>query len=210
MESDNQREFNFTKKNPDKCVMPVNLWMTEEEIRLIKSYLGKDKNFFEWGAGGSTIEFSKYVKEYYSVEHDFDWYNIVFKNVGKNVHLFYIPPNTPDLEWFPPFEEGKASDFKSYIKFVHKIVSSGKKFDLVLVDGRARVDCALEVLPYLQEKAVVFIHDFEREYYWKVLKYYEIVSIVDKLAVLRIKKELLNNDKIFLMKRFLMEKLYVS
>jgi hypothetical protein len=72
------------------------------------------------------------------------------------------------------------------------------------------VDCALEVLPYLQEKAVVFIHDFEREYYWKVLKYYEIVSIVDKLAVLRIKKELLNNDKIFLMKRFLMEKLYVS
>jgi len=210
MESDNQIEFNFTEKDPEKYVMPIKPWMTEEEISLIKSYLKKDKTLFEWGVGGSTVEFSNYVKEYYSVEHDFDWYNIVFKNAGENVHLFYIPPNTSNLEWFPVFEEGKASDFKSYIKFVNNIASFGKKFDLVLVDGRARVDCAVEILPHLEKDAVIFIHDFDREYYWKILKYYEIVSVTDKMAALRIKKESLNNDRIFLIKRFLMKEIYVS
>lgn len=208
MELDNQIEFNFVEKDPIKT--PIKPLMTDEEINLIKSYLGKDKIFFEWGAGGSTVEFSDYVKEYYSVEHDFGWYNIVFKNARENVHLFYVPPNTSNLEWFPVFEEGKASDFKSYIKFVNNIASFGKKFDLVLVDGRARVDCAIEILPHLGKDAIVFIHDFDREYYWKILKYYKIVSVADKMAALKIKKESLNNDRIFLMKRFLMKEMYVS
>lgn len=206
MESDKQKEFGFVEN--DSIKISLKPWMTKEEIDLIKSYLGKDKIFLEWGAGGSTVEFSNYVKEYFSIEHDFDWYNVVFKKAGENVRLFYVPPDTPSLEWPSAFEEGRESDFKRYIKFVNNIVSLGKKFNLVLVDGRARVDCAIEVLPHLKKDAVVFIHDFEREYYWKVLKYYEIISFVDKIAALKIKKGVLNNDRIFLMKRFLMKEIH--
>ncbi len=162
-------------------------WMSDEEIDEIKNWLKKDLIFFEWGCGGSTVEFSKFVKEYYSVEHDFKWYRKVLKNVGGNVNLFYVPPNVLGLEWFPVFNEGSIGEFRDYVKFVNVIGSFDKKFDVVLIDGRARVDCAIEVLPYLKENAIVFIHDFERDYYWDVLKFYKVERVVDKLGVLKVK-----------------------
>jgi len=166
-------------------------WMSKEVIKSIKSYLNKNQVFFEWGAGGSTIEFSKYVKRYYSVEHDFEWYNLVKNRLKKkaNVKIYYLPPCTENLKWFPIFNEGKYTDFKNYVRFVNNIGLLGIKFDVVLIDGRARVDCAIEVLPYLSKDAIVFIHDFDRQYYWKVLKYYEIVDIVDNLVELRRKSD---------------------
>ena len=32
--------------------------------------------------------------------------------------------------------------------------------DVVIVDGRARADCAIEILPYLSSETVLFIHDW--------------------------------------------------
>ena len=62
-------------------------------------------------------------------------------------------------------------------------VNSVEGFDVVLIDGRCRVECAKSVLPYLKENAVVFIHDFwqkGRERYLKVFDYYnELKSIKD-------------------------------
>lgn len=182
-------------------------WMSDEEINLIKSYLGEDKIVFEWGAGGSTIEFSEYVKEYYSVEHDFDWYKAVFKKAGRNVKIYYMPPDTPGLNWSPIFEEGKREDFKNYIAFINNVASLGKKFDVILIDGRARADCAVEALPYVSKNTVVFIHNFDRVWYWKVLEHYQITAIADTLAVLRRKKEIFNDDKINLAERFLLPEL---
>lgn len=185
----------------------LNQWMSEAEVNLMKEYLGKDKVVFEWGAGGSTVEFSNYVKEYYSVEHDFEWYNRVSKKAGRNVKIYYIPPNAPDLKWFPVFKEGEYRDFKNYIEFISNIASIGKKFDVILIDGRARAECALEALPYISENTAVFIHDFDRSYYWKVLEHYEIAGIAGALAVLKKKKEIFNNDRIDLAERFLLDEI---
>jgi len=164
-------------------------FLSKDEIILFRSYLGgeKDKIILEWGAGGSTVEFSKYAKEYYSIEHDFGWYNNISKYLEKNARIFYVPPNTENLEW-PPFKRGDYGVFSNYINFVENIASLGKKFDIVLVDGRARVECAIKVLPYLSDDAIVFIHDFERTYYWKVFRHYRVEAVVDKLAVLKKKK----------------------
>ena len=49
-------------------------WMSKEEIKLIEKYLNKNQVVLEWGSGGSTAHFSKFVKEWYSIEHDKDWY----------------------------------------------------------------------------------------------------------------------------------------
>jgi len=37
--------------------------------------------------------------------------------------------------------------------------------DIVLIDGRARADCALEVLPFLRPESRVFIHDWTESRY---------------------------------------------
>ena len=186
---------------------PLVPWLADNEFNFLKSFLKKDTIAFEWGSGGSTIELSKYVKEYYSVEHDFKWYNLVLKNINKKVRLYYMPPNVANLKWFPVFKEGNYKDFKDYIETVDLIGSLGKKFDFVFIDGRARVDCALQALPYLSDKAVVFIHDCDRSYYWEVLKYYEIVDVVGRLIALKKKTDdtlVDKKDRGFLISKFLL------
>jgi len=37
--------------------------------------------------------------------------------------------------------------------------------DVVIIDGRARGDCSLEVFPYLKPDSLVFIHDWMKDRY---------------------------------------------
>lgn len=206
---------NDSKKDEIDLISP---FMTDGEIKFFKSLLSEDYIVFEWGAGWSTLNFSKYVKEYYSVEHDFKWYIALLKKIHRNTKLYYVPPNSSDLDWFPflkgqkyaDYDEGDCHSFRDYIEFVHIIGSLEKKFDIVLIDGRARVDCAIEILPYLNKDAVVFLHDFKRANYWKVLDYYYIVKIVDNLIALKRKKKKSfssNKDRLFLIDRYLINTL---
>ena len=40
--------------------------MSIDERNLVSKYLGYNKTMLEWGSGGSTLFFSKYVKKYIS------------------------------------------------------------------------------------------------------------------------------------------------
>lgn len=47
--------------------------MSPNEIALIESYLEPTDVMMEWGSGRSTLWYSQFVKEYYSIEHDKGW-----------------------------------------------------------------------------------------------------------------------------------------
>ena len=156
------------------------LWA--DEIDYIKSILKPDFTVLEWGAGGSTFTFPSLVKEYYSIEHDQKWYEKIKSQVADNVILHFVTPNKPYRGNMVKGEDGTYAQFKDYVDVVHKI---GKKFDLILIDGRARVDCAKACLPYLKEGGLVLIHDFQRPWYKPVLKYYNLHKRVHILGVLQ-------------------------
>lgn len=69
------------------------------------------------------------------------------------------------------FEEGTYRVFKAYVDAVTALNES--VFDVVLIDGRARVACALKVLPYLNDDSLVLLHDARREKYAPILNYYD-------------------------------------
>jgi len=127
--------------------------MGTTERELIEKYITPNTIMLEWGSGGSTSHFGKLVKELYSIEHDFNWYNKVKKDKGDNVTLTYVPTNGI----YNPTIPTKDEQFEDYINYVDRI---NKKYDLVFIDGRARVACSEKIIPYLNENAVVFIHDF--------------------------------------------------
>ena len=52
--------------------VPSKPWMHDSEINLIIAFLNKEQSMLEWGCGGSTMLFSKYVKKYYSKIHIFN------------------------------------------------------------------------------------------------------------------------------------------
>ena len=94
--------------------------MSWHEIYVITKYLSPNKHMLEWGAGGSTLHFSRGVKTYTSIEHDSDWYNDVLKVKPLNVLLHHVPNNLPRTIPTDPIQ------FKEYINYVDTL---NKKFD---------------------------------------------------------------------------------
>ncbi len=177
----------------------------KEEADFLKSFLNKNQVVLEWGSGWSTLEFSKYVKEYYSIEHDAEWYERVRAQALENTKIYYAPPQTEDFKWEPVYRSGSEEIFKDYIRYPRFLASLGKKFDIVFVDGRARLFCALEALNLINDGAVIFIHDFDRHRYWDVLKKYRIIGIVGNMVALKENNfQSREEDRYYLIKRYLL------
>ena len=144
--------------------------MSNEEIDLIKSNLDPSHIMLEWGSGGSTTEFPKYVKKYYSIEHDPSWFDNVKKETPDNVDYHLIELDKPLTD------PTQKTQVQTYLDFVDKL--GVEKFDRVLIDGRGRGWCAEKVLPYLKEDSIVFIHDYwQRPQYFIVEKWYDVIGL---------------------------------
>lgn len=149
-------------------------WMTDKQIDLITKYLKPKDIMLEYGAGGSTLYFSKYVKTYVSIEHDNEWIKKIQSiiNCEPNIELHYCAPNNPIKL---PVSRGSHVDFKNYINYIDTI--QYKHYDVVLIDGRARQYCAQKILNYIDKDSIVFVHDFfERKRYYSIKQYYNIVD----------------------------------
>jgi len=145
----------------------MNIYMTREDVSVIHKYLDKDDVMLEWGSGGSTLYFSKYVNEYYSIEHDEKWYNKIKSQVEDNTHIYLCKPNHPRTV------PAQRYQFEDYINYIEKI---GVKFDKILIDDRARFFCTEKAVDYLKPNGVLFFHDWIREWYHSTLIYYELVE----------------------------------
>jgi len=178
------------------------IMMSATQVECFIKYLKHADSVFEWGSGGSTYNFCKYVKEYYSVEHDLKWYqhvksiiesrkikNVNYKHVSNHdivmdLHLDNEAHNLLKLTSNVQFQNGiyyaqtrGGDDWHCYINYINSISTHDKKFNKILVDGRARVFCAYKALDYLTEDGIVYIHDFkERVRYKTALDYYDVIE----------------------------------
>lgn len=165
-------------------------WMHDSEIFLVLKHLYYTDTLLEWGSGGSTTYFSHFVKKYYSIEHDEDWYNKLKSEIPSNVKLHHVPWDSPRT--IPT----QRDQFKTYIEYVDKL--NVKQFDKVFIDGRARGWCAEYALKYLHQDSIIFIHDFwNRPQYHVVFEWYEEVASVkdtfQTIVALKPKKEYIND-----------------
>jgi len=64
-----------------------NVWMSEEEIELIERHLEPHFSMLEYGCGGSTLHFSRLVKNYYSIESDNEWADKILNQSPQNVNM---------------------------------------------------------------------------------------------------------------------------
>ena len=169
--------FNYTK------IIAI---MTKREVNCIEKYLKTSDTMIEWGAGGSTLYFSKKTKFYVSIEDSKIWYKRVLKSINKDPDLkkkvVILNIKSNEARSFP----SKRSEFIDYIEIVKKL---NHKWDKVLIDGRARVYCGKEVKSYLKKDSILFLHDFQRSKYENLFEYYELIETVDTLAVLKLKDQ---------------------
>ncbi|KAI0564603.1 hypothetical protein FGB62_25g229 [Gracilaria domingensis] len=166
------------------------IWMGDLEINLVLRYMDNVSTYLEWGSGGSTFNFPQFAKRAYSIEHDQSWCAPMMNNISSHPelkHLRYdcvpIPRGTKGWGLEDPFEEGTYEVFKPYVDHISKL--GEEMFDVVLIDGRARVDASIKALSYIGKDSVVILHDAERirrnGAYWGVSAYYDIIDFVGGL-----------------------------
>lgn len=120
-------------------------------------HLSKDMDVLEWGSGRSTLAIAKRVRSLVSIEHYHGYYiatkKLLNQNKITNVQLLFLPANNQPVGE----SDGSYEDFTDYINAVND-----KRFDLIFVDGRARVACARKALELLRNHSngLIFIHDY--------------------------------------------------
>lgn len=124
----------------------VNPWLGRTVIDVIKKHLNDTLNVFEWGMGNSTLFWSQYVNEVISVDHDQKWYQ----------RMKEIEPQNADCRWV------KLEYGGDYCK---EIYNTDIEFDIIMIDGRDRVRCAMNAVDKLKSNGVIIWDNTEREFY---------------------------------------------
>ncbi len=138
----------------------------------------------EWGSGGSTraiLEHCPFIERYVSVEHNPPWHARVQELVSDPRLSLNLVEGT-EKEPFPAKGtknrgtiigdwylkcEHDPSIMADYVAFPATL---GERFDLVLVDGRARTHCLKAGWELLDSPGVLLIHDAQREEYHPTIR----------------------------------------
>lgn len=163
----------------------------QQETDYFLSFLKPEMRVLEFGSGSSTLEIAKRVKEVVSIEHNKVWYEKIKELIPENVELLYVPQNhEPSKE----YDDGTYEDFKDYVQ--RPLKYNYEKFDLIFIDGRARVCCArYSAMSYLNENGIIIIHDYnhpdpkwKRFEYDAVLEFLEPIGQVFTMGAFKVKK----------------------
>lgn len=184
--------------------------MTDAEEAFLRQILSKTVNWFEYGAGGSTVFALSIpnVKHIHTVDSGPEWIKTLqerkdiheaersgrlkleLANIGKTKALGY-----PDY-----------SDNRLWVRAARRTYAlrapeaHEAHWDTIFVDGRYRVSCFLNAVNIADDKTRIVFHDFpaagrlakkdaKRYSYLNVLKYADIEDQVDELAIFRVKPE---------------------
>lgn len=121
-------------------------WFTYSFIDFLQDRLNTDLHIFEFGSGNSTRYFAQKCASITSVEHDKEWYATGLKNMPKNA----------DIQYYPLDCNG------DYCRAAKK---SEKKYDIIIVDGRDRVNCCKQSIGALTHEGIIILDDSERDKY---------------------------------------------
>ena len=121
-------------------------WYTYGAIEFLEPRVRKDMDVFEYGCGNSTLWWASRVNRVWAVEHDETWYEQMRNQLPENASLAYEANTEDDV-------------------YVTAARVPGVLFDVVVVDGRNRVQCARASIGVLKPTGVILWDNSERNGY---------------------------------------------
>jgi hypothetical protein len=121
-------------------------WFNYGVIRFLAGRVGKHMRVFEYGAGYSTLWWERRAASVMAVEHDESWAARVSELVKDKTVIRYVP-----LEY-----DGA---------YCRTILETDNHYDVVVVDGRDRVNCMRQSLARLNNDGVIVFDNSQRGYY---------------------------------------------
>jgi hypothetical protein len=121
-------------------------WVTYSFIDFITDRLTAQHSIFEFGSGNSSYFYAKHAGKVVSVEHDQGWLEKVNRNKPDNLQVIYC-------------------ELKKDGAYCRTPETLGEQFDIIIVDGRDRVNCCKHAINSLTDGGVVVLDDSERASY---------------------------------------------
>jgi hypothetical protein len=146
-------------------------WWTYSAIEEVEKFLhSREARVFEYGSGASTLWLARRSDHVFSAEHDPAFAALVEKldPTIQNVTFITVTPS-------PTNEPGAARsqrpgyegmDFSSYTGSIERV---GGDFDLIVIDGRARVACLDRAVEHLKPDGLILFDDIRRKRYRSAL-----------------------------------------
>ena len=151
--------------------------MQDRELKAFLYFMKPENIYFEFGSGGSTNIASYFKLKTYSVESDLKWHQKL-KNNGIIANYITIGLNNSYLGY--PGINTNINDWKKYIQAYKKEYNA----DVILIDGRFRVACALDIFAKIRNDTIIFIHDYiNRPQYHIIEKFYIKIKSWDTLTL---------------------------
>jgi hypothetical protein len=115
------------------CPIP---WITYPCLAFLEPRVGRDMVVFEYGMGNSTLWWAERVARVVSCEHDKEWHDRIAPRCPSNVTVHRIE-----------LSEGGP--------YANKVAERPNEYDIVVIDGRDRINCAKNCVGALKKDGVV-------------------------------------------------------
>ena len=123
-------------------------WLTYPSLEFLSARISPGMSVFEYGTGSSTLWWGKRVARLVSCEHDKEWY-AALKDRITAANTTYL------LRRY----KGGSTEYAS------EILKYRAEFDILVIDGRDRVNCARNSLGALRSGGVIIWDNSDRERY---------------------------------------------
>ncbi len=119
-------------------------WISYDAIRFLESFLNHDKTVLEYGSGMSTIWYANHVGQVFSVEDSEPWYR-------KALQLLKATR-----------QENILYEFRTGVDYCAFMKDSGKRFDLIMIDGSDRAACAASALGLVKDGGIIYLDNSDK------------------------------------------------
>ncbi len=160
-------------------------WITYPALKMLERMVQAQHRVFEYGAGNSTVWWSSQVAEIVTVEHDEQWYQETLARCGPQNNLIHVPIDAPvtasaEAALQPFFDAGIDEEpgpdpaqnlragrlSKPFSAFAATLLDyPDGYFDIVVVDGMARVLTAWLAAQRVNPDGFVIFDNSDRDFY---------------------------------------------
>lgn len=180
--------------------------MPEAEAAVVRQAYADAGSILEYGSGGSTVLASEMPgKTIVSVESDPDWAQMMRDWFGDNPGLSPVDVIHADIgpteEWGHP--ETDAA-WRKYPDYPLKVWDRDIAPDVVLVDGRFRVGCALATAFRTAKPVTVLFDDYvDRKPYHRVEEFLGSPEVVGRMALFEVSPMAIPADRLLRVMRLI-------
>ncbi|HVJ35082.1 MAG TPA: hypothetical protein VND94_18370 [Terriglobia bacterium] len=188
----------FLRRSFSRMQVPDRPWFDRQGTLLFEELLQQSRLYMEYGSGGSTVLAAHLGKAFISVESDISFSRAVTGRIGASKgagDIIAVNIGTTGAWGAPLFTRPKSDRlelWKRYVSAPWLRLPPGMTPDLILIDGRFRIACALFSLMQLhgnRDSTILFDDYGDRRNYHVIERFAQLERMAGRMGIFRARND---------------------